>query len=411
MERATGFFSKLLEPTNVEITQSSELEAFLRRGGETWSGIDVSANSAINVAAVFACVRVIAEDIGKLPFILYEAGDDRRRATSSPFWKLVHDRPAPHMTSQQFREFGTATALLRGNFYALKNPAGRMVTEMLPLRPDRVEVEQLKDFEVVYHVKLNDSGERVTLTRREVFHLPGISLNGYSGVSIITLARQGIALSMATERHGATFFGNGAHPGGVLKHPASLSDAAYDRLKLSIHDEFNANKSNAPILLEEGMDWAAVGMSNEDSQFLETRRFQVEEIARWFRVPPHKIQDLERAHFNNVEQENTNYVVDTLTSWAVRWENAYNNNVIGSPNVFAELLFEMLLRGDTTSRFAAYQTAVQNGLMSANEVRRRENLPPRVGGDRFMIPANMQLLDENGEAPLRAVRQLTGATE
>lgn len=386
-----------LRPRNEVISTSRGLEAFLRVGMKTWAGMDVTPETAVTVATVFACVRVISEDIGKLPFVvnMEDANGDRKRASSSPYWRLVHDRVAPGRTSQMFREYLTACALLRGNGFALKSPpGGPMVRELLPISPDNVRIEELEDFEVLYHVRTKNGSER-TLTRREVFHLPGFCLgSAYSGVSIVSLARQGISLAMATERHGATLFGNGLHPGGVFRHPKTLSDLAQKHLKESLRERVGGDNSNAPLILEEGMDWTRLTLSNEDSQFLGTREFSVVDLCRWFRVPPHKVADMSRATFSNIEHQSIEYVTDTLMPWARRWEDAFNQGVIVTNGVFAELVFDALLRGDTKSRYESMFRAVGGPWMLRNEARRLDNLPPLEGGDELLEPANYRLAGE-----------------
>lgn len=396
-----GLISRALgvpRPRNADITTSQELAERMKIGRQTWSGIDINPSNALSVSAVFACVRLIAEDIGKLPFPVYRrTADGRERAPESPFWRLLHDRPNGWQSSQEFREMLTAHALLRGNGFALKNTVRGQVRELIPLRPDRVRIEQTEDFELLYHVRLNASGPEETMTRREILHLRGISLDGVSGVGIVTLARQGIALSMAAERHGATFFGNGQHPSGVFKHPSELSDPAFDRLKASL-DEQRGEGAGGTLILEDGMDWTQVGLSNEDSQFLESREFQVEEVARWFRAPPHKIAHLKRATFNNIEHLAIEYVTDTLMSWGKRWENAVNHTVIVTNEVYAELLFDALLRGDTKSRYEANRIAVGRPWKTPNEVRREDNMPELEGLDEVWEPPQAQGGNDRAEA-------------
>lgn len=396
-----GLISRMLgvpRPRNADITTSQELAERMKVGRQTWSGIDINPTNALGVSAVFACVRLIAEDIGKLPFPVYRrTAAGRERAPESPFWRLLHDRPNGWQSSQEFREMLTAHALLRGNGYAIKNVVRGQVRELIPLRPDRVRLEQTEDFELLYHVRLAANGPEETMTRREIFHLRGISLDGISGVGIVTLARQGIALSMAAERHGATFFGNGQHPSGVFKHPSELSDPAFERLKASL-DEQRGEGAGGTLILEEGMDWTQVGLSNEDSQFLESREFQVEEVARWFRAPPHKIAHLKRATFNNIEHLAIEYVTDTLMSWGKRWENAVNQTVIVTNEVYAELLFDGLLRGDTKSRYEANRIAVGRPWKTPNEVRREDNMPELEGLDEVWEPPQAQGGNDRAEA-------------
>lgn len=337
----------------------------------------VTQDAALQVSAFYSGVRIISEDIGKLPFPVYRRlpDDQRARARDSRYWSIVHDRAYSRMTSQQFRELLTAHALMRGDGFAFKSPLGPVrKRELLPINPTRVEVEQTDDYELLYHVTMAD-GTREKFTRQDIFHLPGLSFNGARGTGVLTLARQTLGLTIATERHGATTFGNGAKPGGVFKHPKAMSDVAYDRLKRDLDDGFNGESSNSTMILEDGLEWMQVGLSNEDSQFLETRKFQVSEIARWLRLPPHKLGDLERATFSNIEHQSLEYVTDTLFSWAKRWENAYNEQLIDADDEYAELLFDALLRPDTKTRYEAFRIAVGRPWMTGNEVRGTENLP------------------------------------
>jgi HK97 family phage portal protein len=396
---------KLFRPRNEVISTSAGLDAFLRLGGMTsWAGIAVTPQNALQVAAVFACTRNIAEDIGKLPFPVYHTAGDRERATSSPFYRLIHDRPNSFQTSQQFREYLTASALLRGNGYALKNVVNGQVRELLPLHPDQVDVEQLPDFELLYHVTMDD-GRQETLTKREVFHLPGLTIPGQTrgargrfglanppiGVSVITYARQTLGIALGAARHAGTFFANGLKPSGIFKHPGKLSDKAYERLKAELKEKHGGENSNDTLLLEEGMEFAPITLTNKDSQLLESRTFEVVEICRWFRMPPHKIGELSRATFSNIEHQAIEYVSDTLMPWAKRWEYAVNQQVIVTNSIYAEFNFDALLRGTTLERYQAYQIAAGGNApwLSRNEVRRLENKPTLAGLDDVLQPLNM----------------------
>lgn len=383
-----GPLTRLLHPKN-DIRSSEELAAFLRGSNfKTWSGVEVSVTEAMKDPAWFGAGRNIAEDIAKLPFVLYEAGEARDRATSHQYWKLVHDKVTSRWTSQQFREYMTFWAEQDGDAFALKNVIGGVVREMVPFKRGQCEKDLDDRGDFFYWAVLN--GERRRLTRREVFHLEGFALRVEGGAELFKMSREDIGLSLATERHGATYFGNGAHPSLGLSIPGELSDDAYERLQTSIREEFTgANAHSGPLLLEGGAKAENLGGDNESSQYLETRTFQVQQHGRRLRVPPHKIGDLSHAHYNNVEQDNTNYVVDSLLPWAIRWENAYNQQVIGTDRVYAELLFEMLLRGDAKTRSEFYASAIQNGYMTENEARRRENLPPLPGGDVLYTQTNL----------------------
>lgn len=387
-----GLVTRLLSrPQDTEITTSQGLDAFLRQGArESWSGMTVTAKHAVQVAAVLACTRVIAEDIGKLPAIVYRRlpEDRRERARSASWWRLIHDQPNRWMSSQAFRETLTAWALLRGNGYALPNVVRGEVRELLPLHPDRVRVEQLDDWELVYWVRGADNVERM-LSRRQIFHVMGLSLDGKEGVGIVELARQTIGSSRASQRQAAKFFANGLQTSGVFTHPSKLSDLAYKRLQASLIEDHTAESAWNPMLLEEGMSWVTTGLTNEASQFLESRKFEIEEIARWFRVAPHKIAHLERATFSNIEHQGQEHDTDTLLPWAKRWESAWARLL--PAELYAELLFDGLLRGTTKERYEAYQVAAGGNApwMSRNEIRARENLDPLDGLDDMLVPLNM----------------------
>lgn len=383
----------IIKGTLRERPQNLTINDYLRRTGEaTWAGIDVSAANALTVSAVFACTRVIAEDIGKLPFVVYQQSSDRERerATNSPFWRLIHDRPNSYQTSQQFREYLTASALLRGNGYALKTLVNGQVTELLPLHPDNVKPELLDNWELVFHVTGKQGTQ--TLTRREVFHLPGLTIDGPIGVSVVQYARQTVGNALGASRHAGTFFGNGMKPSGVLKHKDKLSSDAQTRLKEQLLDQHGGGKSNSLLLLEEGMDFSPITMTNTDSQFLESRTFEVIEVCRWFRMQPHKIAELTRATFSNIEHQAIEYVTDTLLPWGERWDAAVNQQVIVTNRIYAELLYDALLRGTTLDRYQAYQLAAGGNapFMTRNELRRRENLAPIAGLDDMLVPLNMQ---------------------
>lgn len=388
-----SLFARLLSrPQNTEITTSHELDAFIRQGTEAWSGMSVTSGNAVEVAAVMAAVRVIAEDIGKLPAIVYrELSEDRReRARDTRSWRLIHDKPNRWMSSQAFRETMTAWALLRGNGIAVKtNGRDGAVRELLPIHPDRVRFERTPDWELIYWVRGPDDVER-PMTRQNVFHLPGLSLDGVIGTGIVTLARQTIGTAMAAGRHSGKFFSNGLQTTGVFTHPGRLSDAAYERLKQSLKEGFTAEEVYSPMLLEEGTSWVQTGLGNDDSQFLESRQFEVTEIARWFRVAPHKIANLDRATFSNIEHQSIEHITDTLMPWAQRWEHAWRDQLLPS-NLFVELLFDAMLRGTTLERYRAYSIAAGGNApwMSRNEIRRRENLDPLDGLDEMLTPMNM----------------------
>lgn len=398
-----GLITRLLDRPRADasqtITHPKALEDAIR-GEKSWSGQDVTVNRALNVGALFAGTRVICEDIGKLPFPVFRENDqgERERARNSPYWRIVHDRPNPWMTSQQFREMLTGHAILRGNGFAWPQVRNGQIRNLIPLHPDRVEIEVLDDGEPIFHVQLNERGPRETLGHREIFWLPGYMVDGPGGVSVVKYARQTLGHALATEHFGARFFGNGMKPGGAFKTPTSLSEEGYNRLKGDLNDQ-SPERAHETLLLEEGLEWQQIGISNEDSQFLQTRQFEVTEIARWLRVPPHKISDLSRATFSNIEQQSLDYIQDTLMTWGVRWQHAVNNTVIKDPRQFAEILYDALLQTDTKTRYEAHRIAVGAPWKTRNEVRRTDNLPAIDGLDEMITPLNVS--DESGDSSSR----------
>lgn len=407
----------MLAPRN-EVMTSQELERYLRAGSTSTSGATVTYDSAVTVSAVFACARIIAEDLGKLPWPVYRRlpNDGKERATSSPFWTLIHDRPfgSPttfSLSSQQFREFLTFCAVLRGDGFAFKNTINGQVRELIPIHPSRVTVEQLEDFEVIYHVQLKN-GERRTHTRREIFHLMGPTMNGYSGASIVNLARESIGLALTSEQHTSRTLGTGARHRGIIERPLDAPEWSNDGRK-RFREEYEETYSGSAnsyrtLILEDGMTWKSVGMSSEDAELLSTRQFSVTEIARWFRIPPHKIAELSRATFTNIEHQAIEYVTDTLLPWGVRWDTAVNQQVIGPGQFYAELLFEGLLRGDTKTRYEAYQIAVQNGLATPDELRRMENLAPLGEEATVLLPLNVSTRTDRDVAQMRVRADAAG---
>ncbi len=387
-----AFWNKLFKKT---ISDSRDLDLFLRTGSISNSGVTVTCDTAMRCTTVYACVRVLAESVAQLPLITYRRRKDggKDRATEHWLYSLLHDSPNEWQTSFEFREMMMGHVLLRGNAYAFINrlQSGRVV-ELLPLHPDRVEPKQDKDFRITYTIT-DENGAQQVLRREQIFHIKGLSSNGLVGLNPIEQHRESIGLALATEEHGSRLFSNGANPSGVLEHPMKLSKEAQQRLKETFEEKttglLNAHK---PMILEEGMKWSQMGMTSEDSQFLETRKFQRNDIASMFRVPPHKIGDLERATFSNIEHQALEFVTDSLMPNLKRWEQAIHMALLTEKDrktIFVEFLVDGLLRGDIKTRYEAYAKAITNGILSPNEVRSLENLNPRDGGDEYLTPLNM----------------------
>jgi HK97 family phage portal protein len=370
------------------ISTSKELEeVLLRQDWRSKSGVPVTTETAMMVSAVSAAVSIIAESVAQLPLVIYrKTGDRKERATDLPLWTLLHDKPNEWQTSFEFREMLTLHVALWGNAYAFKNivPSQNRITELLPIHPDRVQVEQDDRYVVTYRVSL-PSGEQIILPKDRVFHIRDRSFNGYQGMSRLKHGRDSIGLALVAEQWGAQLFGNGARPSGVLSTTSKLNGDQIKQIAESWRAAHGGGNALGTAVLDDGMTWSALTMNNTDAQFLELRKFQISEISRLYRIPPHMLGDLERATFSNIEHQSLEFVKYSLMPWLKRWETAINTQLIGVGSAnYAEFLVEGLLRGDTKSRFEAYQIAIMNGWMSPNEVRMRENLNPRDGGDDFM---------------------------
>lgn len=393
----------------VERRNTDYLSTVLSLGwGTTAAGVSVTEESSLRSSAVFACVRIISESIASLPLVLYRrAGRNKERATNHPLYPVLHDLANREMTSLEWRETTFAHVLLWGNAYSeIETDARGVVRGLWPLRPDRMTVQRGPDGALRYRYQLPDGGE-TTLPAYRVHHVRGLSPDGIIGYSPILLAaRQAVGLALATEEFGARFFSNGARPGLVVKHPGALKDAAYKRLKESWgEDHQGLSNSHRVKILEEGMDIATIGVPPEEAQFLETRKFQVTEIARIYRVPPHMLADLDRATFSNIEHQSLEFVTYTLRPWLVRHEQAISRDLLKAPEreeYMARYVVEGLLRGDTKNRYEAYTAAIVNGWMTRNEVRELEDMNPADGLDEYLLPLNMGSQDqeaEGGEAP------------
>ncbi|HKJ75230.1 MAG TPA: phage portal protein [Alphaproteobacteria bacterium] len=373
------------------ITTSKQLEeVLLQRDGMTRAGITVTQDVAMMVAALSAAVSLISECVAMLPLIVYRRREDdgKDRVPRDPLYRLLHDKPNDWQSSFEFREMLTAHLMLWGNGYAFKNRLrnGR-VAELLPIHPDRVEPKQDEQYRITYKVNL-PSGEQVTVAADRIFHLKDRSFDGVKGLSRLKSGRDTIGLALIAERWGAQLFGNSARPSGVLTSKERLSPEQMKELRESWQAQNSGENALGTAVLDAAFDWKSLAFNNSDAQYVETRKFQIAEIARLYRIPPHMLGDLERATFSNIEQQSLEFVKYTLMPWLRRWETAIGTQLIGAnSNLFAEFLIEGFLRGDTKSRYESYAIALQNKIMNVNEVRTREGMNPREGGEMFENPA------------------------
>ena len=361
--------------------------------GTSSSGKAVNEKTALQTTAVYACVRILAETIASLPLHTYRySPSGKEKAETHPLYYLLHSEPNPEMTSFVFRETLMGHLLLWGNAYAqiIRNGRGTILS-LYPLLPNKMLVNRT-DQGILYYQYEKD-GQTYFLTNRDVLHIPGLGFDGLIGYSPIAMAKNAIGMAIATEEYGAKFFANGANPGGVLEHPGVVKDPA------RVRDSWNAvyqGSSNAHrvAVLEEGMKFQSIGIPPEQAQFLETRKFQIEEICRIFRVPPHLVASLDRATFSNIEHQSISFIDNTIIPWVSRIEQSMQRALFSETEkrtFFVKFNLNGRLRGDAAARAAFYQTMRQNGIMSANDIRELEEMnqiPEELGGNKLLVNGN-----------------------
>ena len=404
-----GFLSNIFRGRDAPANRTSGSAYSFFMGGST-SGKRVNERTAMQMTAVYSCVRILSEAVASLPlqFYRYNADSGKEKAVDHPLYFLLHDEPNPEMTSCVFRETLMTHLLLWGNAYSqiIRNARGEIIA-LYPLMPDRMEVNRDQDGQIYYEYYLSSDdahtmkGTSVRLQEQDVLHIPGLGFDGLVGYSPIAMAKNAIGMAIACEEYGAKFFANGAAPSGVLEHPGTIKDPS--RVRESWQATFGGSaNANKVAVLEEGMKYTPISISPNEAQFLETRKFQIDEIARIFRVPPHMVGDLEKSSFSNIEQQSLEFVKYTLDPWVARWEQAMVRALL-TPEEKKKYFFKFnvdgLLRGDYQSRMAGYVTARQKGWMSANDIRELENLdriPAEAGGDLYLINGNMTKLEDAG---------------
>ncbi len=378
--------------------------------GSSTSGKRVNERTAMQMTAVYSCVRILSEAVAGLPLHLYrytESGG-KEKAVDLQLYRLLHDQPNPEQTSFIFRETLMTHLLLWGNAYAqiIRNGRGEVVA-LYPLMPDRMTVDRDENGHLYYEYLVSQDEAHafkegtVQLSPRDVLHIPGLGFDGLVGYSPIAMAKNAIGMAIACEEYGAKFFANGAQPSGVLEHPGTLKDPA--KIRESWNSTFGGSQNaNKVAVLEEGMKYSPISIAPEQAQFLETRKFQIDEIARIFRVPPHMVGDLDKSSFSNIEQQSLEFVTYTLDPWICRWEQSIVKSLLSDEEkktLFVKFNVDGLLRGDYQSRMQGYAVARQNGWMSANDIRELENLdriPESEGGDLYLINGNMTKLKDAG---------------
>lgn len=377
-------------------------------GAQSVSGETVTEQTALTYSAFWNAITLISGTIGALPLHLMQGkGKTKRIAEDRVMYRVLHDCANPYMTAMAFRECLQAHVLGWGNGYAEKvyNGYGELIA-LWPITPNRV-APMMVEGRLVYRIQMPAAAD-IFLAREKVLHVAGLGFDGFLGYSVVAMARKSIGLGMAMETFGSRFFGEGTHPGVIVEHPNKLSPEAHSNLKKSLADTYSGlGNSHRLMLLEEGMKFQKIVIDPKDSQFLESRQFNIPEIARWFNLPPHKLKDLTKSSFSNIESEQISFVTDSILPWLVRLEQIFNMQLLtesdreysGRGRLYYKHNVEGLLRADAAARGTYYREMFNVGAMSINEIREKEDMDPVPGGDIHLVPMNMTSLENAGKPP------------
>lgn len=399
-----GIISKLFKNQISTLSEPERWLVNLLGGVQSKAGVRVNIDSALQVIAVYACVKLISETFASVPLPVYEKLDrGKRKADDQPLYTVLHDIANPELTSFEFRQTLMVNMLLtKGGFAEIVRNGAGQIAELWPIPSKYVVVQRdPKTKELLYFVTIPGGGQGYVLKASQVWHIKGMSFDGINSFEPVNLGREAFGLSLATEEFGARFFSNGANMGGIVEYPGAMTDDAYNRYKESFAEAYGGlSKSSRLVFLEEGLKFHKIDTPPEASQFLETRKFQVIEVARFFNVPPHMIMDLERATFSNIEQQAIGFVVYTMRPWFVKTEQSILKDLIPPmyrKKYFAKFNVDGLLRGDFKTRMEGYNFGRQNGWLSANDIRELEDMNPisaDQGGDLYLVNGNMKPIIE-----------------
>ena len=376
------------------VSTPQELEAAIRGGKATASGVAITPDASLEIAAVYACVRIISGAVATLPLHVKKRVDDRTRndASDDPLWSLLRRKPNSWQTPSTFRRTMQTNLLLRGNAYAQIVRSGSRILSLIPLHPDRIKVSQNDDLSLRYTYTRQNKAT-IEFRQSDILHLVGLSLDGITGVSVIEYARETIGLSLAMEQHGASAFRNGLRASLVLRHPGKLGKEGLEFLRATLEQYRSGGEADGKALvLEEGMETDKLSMTAADAQWIESRKFSRSDIAMFFGVPPHMIGDTEKSTSwgTGIEQQSIGFTTYTLEDWLTTWEETINRDLVpdGSKDIYARFNRAAIVKGDIAARWEAYVKALQWGVMSPNEVRALEDMNPRNDGDIFYPPPN-----------------------
>jgi len=354
------------------------------------AGVSVTVENAIKVAAIWACNKAISETIAGLPFITYERLENggKRRASEHSIYKLLHTSPNSIQTSQEWRECMQTNLNLYGNAYSVieRNAYGDIISLSIPIHPTQIDIE-IVSIAGLKQLRYKHKTTGEIWLQDYMYHLKGISTNGINGISPIDAGRDSLGLAIAAEKFGSSFFKNGYRPSGSIEYPIPLNPKEQDNMRKS----FKRQAEHGLFILDAGAKFNKLQQNAEEAQYIQTRQHQIEEVCRWYRVPPHKINHLLRSTFSNIEHQDLEWIKDTILPQVKKWEQKASIRLFDDEKYFAEMLIEGELRGDTATRTQAYKEQWYIGAMSSNEIRIAENRNPYEGGDNYYIPLNMQI--------------------
>lgn len=379
------------------------------------SGIHVDEDTALTFAAVFAATKAISETLAMLPWRVFaEDGERRTLQAGTNLDRVLHRRPNEDMTAFQFKEFQVACALLWGNGYAeIERSNAQEIIGLHPIHPNRVTPTRDDQDRLVYEVS-DEMGGTTTIPARQMYHLRGPTRDGVVGRSVISLARESWGLGIASDQFASAFMGNGGTPSFVIRAtegaPEMNAEGAQNLLASFDRRHKGAKNAGKSAYLEKGFEIETVGVPQKDAQFIEQRKHSVVDVARWFRIPPHKIQSMEDATFSNIEQQAIEFVTDSIQPWAERMEQEADAKLVDNPRWITKMNLNGLMRGDSAARSEFYRTMFNIGVFSPNDIRRLEDENPVPGGDIRLVPLNMVSLEraaqEGSTDPAAAMREV-----
>ena len=408
-----GIFARLEKRSSLATPEKWLVEYFSGGRAETNSGSFVTVSSAMQMVAVYSCIDILSRTVGSLPLYLYRRlpKGGKEIVRNHPLFRLMRRQPNPETTAMRYRSTLQGHLASWGNCYSYIDWAGNGYPKALwPIRPDRVEVKRVNGELVYKYYPGSDDKKPVQgfdVPRENILHIPGFGFDGLVGYSPISLAREAVGLGLATEEFGARFFGSGTHPGMIVEHPTSLTSQAHSNLRKSLTETYSGlGSSHRLMLLEEGMKANNISINPQDSQFLETRKFQISEICRLFHVPPHMLADVEKSTSwgTGIEEQNIGFITHTMRPWFVLWEEELGRVLLlesEKDEYFFEFDMMALLRGDSVKRWSAYILGKRNGILNADEIRGWENLNPIPGGlgKEYIVEKNMIGLSDMGTEP------------